>query len=276
MEAASRESLAAGIEGINELGKGRRSKAKTDRLYRVADELLAVARLLAGQPALRRALADPARPGEQRAELIASLLSGKVSDETLGLARTLASGRWSRAHDLLDGFELAGVEALLASAESDASLVDVEDALFRFGQVVASEPRLAAALSDPSADPARRAELVHGLLDGKVTPVTLRLAELALTGFGGRGFEAGLARLVELAAQRRDKQVAYVTVAAPLPQADEDRLAGALGRIYGREVSLKVSVDPEVLGGISVQVGHELYDGTVLRRLLDARAALAR
>jgi F-type H+-transporting ATPase subunit delta len=276
MEAASRESLAAGIARVNELSKGRRSKAKTDRLYRVADELLAVARLLADQPALRRALADPARAGEQRAELVGSLLSGKVSDEALAVAQALTGGRWSSSHDLLDALELTGVEALLASAESDASLVDVEDALFRFGQVVASEPRLAAALSDPSADPARRAELVRGLLDGKVTPVTLRLLELALAGFGGRAFEAGVARLVELAAQRRDKQVAYVTVAAPLPQEDEDRLAAALGRIYGREVSLKVSVDAEVLGGISVQVGHELYDGTILRRLLDARAALAR
>lgn len=276
MEAASRESFAAADAGLTELSKGRRSKAKTDRLYRVADELLALARLLSGQPRLRRALADPARPGEQRAELIGSLLAGKVSAESLGLARTLAGGRWSSAHDLLDAVELLGVEALLASAESDNSLAEVEDALFRFGQVVAGEPRLATALSDPAAEPARRTELVHGLLDGKVTPVTLRLVELALAGFGGRSFESGVARLVELAAQRRDKQVAYVTVAAPLPSAEEDRLAAALGRIYGREVSLKVSVDAEVLGGISVQVGHELYDGTILRRLLDARAALAR
>jgi F-type H+-transporting ATPase subunit delta len=53
-------------------------------------------------------------------------------------------------------------------------------------------------------------------------------------------------------------------------------LAATLSRIYGREVSLKVSVVSEVLGGISVRVGHELYDGTILRRLTDARAALAR
>jgi F-type H+-transporting ATPase subunit delta len=276
MEAASRESFAAARERLDALSRGRRSKAKTDRLYRVADELLSVARLLAGQPRLRRALADPARPGEQRAELVSALLSGKVSDQTLEVLGTLATGRWSSARDLLDGVELAGVEALLASAESDASLADVEDALFRFGQVVAGEPRLAAVLGDPAAAPERRVELVRGLLADKVTAVTQRLVELAMAGFGGRAFEASIARLVELAAQRRDRQVAYVTVAAPLPQDDEDRLAAALGRIYGREVSLKVSVVPEVLGGMSVQVGHELYDGTILRRLTDARAALAR
>ncbi|MGH3660877.1 MAG: F0F1 ATP synthase subunit delta, partial [Micromonosporaceae bacterium] len=70
-------------------------------------------------------------------------------------------------------------------------------------------------------------------------------------------------------------RVAYVRVAAPLSEAEEERLAANLSRIYGVEVSLKVTVDPEVLGGASVQIGHDLYDGTILRRLNQARSALA-
>ena len=45
--------------------------------------------------------------------------------------------------------------------------------------------------------------------------------------------------------------------------------------MYGREVDLKVTVDPAVLGGVSVRIGHDLYDGTVSRRLNQTRAALA-
>ena len=122
----------------------------------------------------------------------------------------------------------------------------------------------------------RRAELVHALLDGRARPVTARLVVLALSGYGGRGFAASLSRLVEAAAERRDRQVAYVTVAAPLSEAEEQRLGSRLTQLYGREVALKITVDPTVLGGVSVQVGNDLYDGTVLRKLQQTRAALAR
>ena len=71
--------------------------------------------------------------------------------------------------ELLDAVERLGVEALLASAERAGDLADVEDELFRFGQIVAGDPALAAALGDPTVPAARRAaELVEDLLAGKV------------------------------------------------------------------------------------------------------------
>ena len=79
-----------------------------------------------------------------------------------------------------------------------------------------------------------------------------------------------------LTAQRRDRQVAYVTVAAALTEAEERRLGAKLAGLYGREVTVKQTVVPEVLGGMSVQVGADLYDGTILRRLTDTRNALAK
>ncbi|HEY0698519.1 MAG TPA: F0F1 ATP synthase subunit delta, partial [Micromonospora sp.] len=130
--------------------------------------------------------------------------------------------------------------------------------------------------SDNAAPVAQRAELTRALLTGKARPVTVRLVEVALAGFGGRSFAGGLTRLVELAADRRDRQVAYVTVAAPLSEDEERRLGAKLSELYGREVTVKQTVDPEILGGMSVQVGSDLYDGTVLRRLNDTRNALAK
>ncbi|GAA4211306.1 F0F1 ATP synthase subunit delta [Actinocatenispora rupis] len=272
MEASSREAFSAATERLNAYAR----RAKSETLSTVADELLSVASLLSREPRLRRALSDPARSAEDRAGLATTLFAGQVSDGTQTLVGVLVSGRWSTAHDLLDGTELLGVEALLAASEKDASLAEVEDELFRFGQIVAGEERLAATLGDVSAEPAQRRALVDSLLDGKVTAVTRRLVDLALVGLGGRGFEASLSRLVELAAARRDREIGYVTAASVLSDGDEERLATALRRIYGREISLKVSVDPRVLGGMSVQVGSDLYDGTILRRINETRAALGR
>jgi F-type H+-transporting ATPase subunit delta len=152
----------------------------------------------------------------------------------------------------------------------------VEDELFRFGQMVAGDPQLAAALGDSSADVARRATLVHDLLDGRANAVTARLAELALAGFGGRGFQASLTRLVELAADRRNASVAYVTAAILPTEEQERRLATQLSEMYGREVSLKITVDARVIGGMRVRVGSDLYDGTIARRLAETRNALAK
>jgi F-type H+-transporting ATPase subunit delta len=70
--------------------------------------------------------------------------------------------------------------------------------------------------------------------------------------------------------------VAYVTVAKPLGDAEETALAGKLSAIYGREVSLKVDVNPAIIGGVSVKVGSDLYDGTILRRLNEAKQAFVK
>jgi F-type H+-transporting ATPase subunit delta len=271
MELASRETYAAAQARLEEAARS----LGPDGLARTGDELLAVAGLVEREPRLRRALADPARSGEERAGLLDSLLAGKVGDETRALAGALLHGRWSRPSQLLDGMESLGVDALLLSAERDGSLEDVEDELFRFTQVVEGSPKLSAALGDATAPAAQRATLVESLLAGKTAAVTRRLVEVALAGFGGRGFGASLGRLVELAAQRRDRQVAYVTTAVPLTDAEEQQLGSRLGQMYGRQISLKTTVDPRILGGVRVLVGHDLYDGTILRRLQQTRQSLA-
>jgi F-type H+-transporting ATPase subunit delta len=271
MRAASRQSYATARERLDALAAG----TPPDRLRTIADELLAVAGLLADQPRLRRALSDPSRSGEDRAGLLRGLVAGRVGDQTGEVLDVLVAGRWSTGTELLTGCEELGVQALLASAEQDGSLAEVEDELFRFAQVVAGDPGLAAAIGDRSVPTVRRAALVADLLAGRATQITVRAATIALGGLGGRTVAGGLIRLVEAAAERRERSVAYVTVATALTGEDERRLGAALATRYGRGISLKTTVDPRVIGGVRVQVGADLYDGTVASRLAQARTALA-
>ncbi|WP_018351252.1 F0F1 ATP synthase subunit delta [Longispora albida] len=271
MQAASRESYAAVADRLNAYA----ASASVEELAQAAGDILDVAALLGREPGLRRALADINRTAEERSALLTGLLTGKVSAGALDLLGQLAAGHWSTPLDLVSAGERLGAEALLASAERGGNLAEVEDELFRFGQVAAGDRGLAGAVSDSTAPVARKAALVRELLDGKAAPVTVRLAELAVAGFEGRGFTHSVTRLVELAAERREQTVAYVTVAIPLDVQQEQRLVAELSRQYGRQITAKVSVEPKVLGGISVQVGHDLWDGTVARRLADSRNALA-
>lgn len=271
MATANREAYAAAAETLT---AGART-ATAAQLATIADEIQAVARLLRGEPRLRRALTDPSRSGAERAGLLRSLVSGKVSVITVDTLAALVAGRFSRPADLLDATERLGVDTVLTAGDRDGKLADVEDELFRFGKVVSGNGPLAVTLSDSSAPVERRAKLVEDLLKGKVQPATAQLIKIALEGFGGRGFDTSLTKLVELTAAKRDREVAYVTVAKVLDDAEEQRLAARLADIYGRQVSLKVDVDPSVIGGVSVRVGSDLYDGTIVRRLNQARQALA-
>ncbi|WP_212996461.1 F0F1 ATP synthase subunit delta [Winogradskya consettensis] len=272
MAAVNRESYAAAVEKLT----ADSASVTAAQLATIADEVLAVARLLRGEPRLRRALTDPSRSGEERAGLFRSLVSGKLSVITVDAIAQLVSGRFSSPHELLDATERLAVDTVLSAGDRDGKLADVEDELFRFGQVVSGNSELAVTLSDPSAPADRKAKLVEDLLKSKAQPATVQLIKVALDGFGGRGFESSLTKLVELTAAKRDREIAYVTAAKLLGDAEEQRLAAKLSDIYGRQVSLKVLVDPSIIGGLSVRVGSDLYDGTILRRLNAARQAFAK
>ncbi|MFG1923502.1 F0F1 ATP synthase subunit delta [Cryptosporangium sp. NPDC048952] len=253
---------------------GASAPAGVDRVALAAD-LRSAAALLGREPGLRRALADNTKPEEARTGLLEALVGQRVGAGALTVLRAAVAARWSRAHDLVDAVELLAVDAELTEAEATDSLADVEDQLFRFARIVDGTPRLGQLLADATAPVEQRTELATGLLEGQANPVTVRLAAVAVHGLGGRGFDASLQRLVELTAARRDREIAYVTAAAPLTPAQEERLVARLAAIYGRSVSLKVEVDPSLLGGVTVRVGDDLYDGSVARRLEQARGALA-
>jgi F-type H+-transporting ATPase subunit delta len=78
----------------------------------------------------------------------------------------------------------------------------------------------------------------------------------------------------KVAAETRDRLVALVRSARPLGESEEKRLGDVLARQYDRPVHLNVVVDPSVVGGIRVEIGDQVIDGTISSRLDDARRRL--
>jgi F-type H+-transporting ATPase subunit delta len=241
----------------------------------VADQLFAVGALLDGNGGLRRALSDPARPAAAKAELSRSLLGTQVSGETLAVLDALTAQRWPTAGALADAVERAGAEAAVVAADRAGRLDALEDDLFRFRRILQAEPALATAVADGSAPLASREALVTGLLEQRVGPEGLRLVLQAVRHPRGRRVDSVLDLYGKVAATRRDQLVARVVSAVALTDAERERLAAALSRTYGRSVSLRAEVDPGVLGGLRVQVGDEVVDGTVATRLDEVRQRLA-
>lgn len=241
---------------------------------RLAEDLFAVAGALDGNVTLRRALADPSREGSAKVDLVKRLFSSKVGPDALTVLKGVVGQRWSTERDLSDTVEAFAVETVIASAEEAGRADRVEDELFRFERVVASDPALRAALSDQSVPADKRAGLVETLLRGKVADETLVLARQAVTAPRGRRFDRTIEHYLDVAADRRQQQTATVTSAVPLAEADRERLARGLAAIYGGQVHVNAVVDPRVMGGIKVEIGDEVIDGTVLRKLEGARRAM--
>ena len=85
----------------------------------------------------------------------------------------------------------------------------------------------------------------------------------------GRGHDlpAIVNRFVELATATRQHEVAEVRSAVPLDDTQRDRLAAALSRATGKQVEVRVIVDPSVLGGVVARIGDTVIDGSVRSRL---------
>jgi F-type H+-transporting ATPase subunit delta len=242
----------------------------------LGDELFAVLHLLDREHGLRRALSDPAQPGDLKAAAVHDLLQSSLSPATLGLTEDLVRLRWGSSTDLTEAVETLAVTAQVANAEAAGRLDDLEDELFRFGRILATEPDLRRALRDRAAPPEGKARLLSDLLDGKVTGATLRLVTENATHLRARSLERGLELYGRIAAERRARLIAVVRTSVELTENQRTRLAAALSAQYDRDIHLNIEVDPTVLGGLSVQIGDEEIDGTIQRRLGDARRRLTR
>lgn len=270
LQGASRESLVASRETLATLARN----PDTD-LVALAADLFALAALLDEERPLRRALTDPARSSDDRAALARAVAGSQVGASALDVFVWAVRARWSGPRDLADSLEVLAVDAQVAGADRAGRLDAVEDELFRVARIVAGSPDLRIALGDRAAPVEARAALLEGLIGGKVAPETSALVRQAVVAPRGRSFDRVLEEYAQHAAEQRSRRVATVTAAVPLTTEQRDRLAAVLRQLYGTEVHLNVQVDPAVVGGIRIEIGDEVIDGSVLSRLEDARRRLA-
>jgi F-type H+-transporting ATPase subunit delta len=81
-------------------------------------------------------------------------------------------------------------------------------------------------------------------------------------------------RFLQKAAGSRSETLAEVTSAVPLDGEQQQRLNEALSKRFKRSVSLKVTVDPSIKGGLIVRTGDTIIDGSVRSRLEQLKTTL--
>jgi F-type H+-transporting ATPase subunit delta len=262
MGSATREAIAAANAAL--------AKQGTVDLA-TGEQLLSAALVVNGSHELRAALADDTAKDSDRRGLVDSVFGGYTKSAKAVLER-LSTSRWSSEDDLVAGIEELGIRALAASAPKGLS---IDDELFEFGVAVSSDSELELALGSKLGAVDGKVSLVEALLKGKASEQTIAILAALLSQPRGRRIAELIRYAATIVADEAGNGIATVTVASTLDDAQRERLATALSTQYGRDIRINEIVDPIILGGIRVQVGSEVIDGTISNRIADLRLRLA-
>lgn len=170
----------------------------------------------------------------------------------------------------IDGY----ARGLFEIARAEGTLDEVEDELFRFARSFESSDALRATLTDEMIPAGKRQAIVEDLLGGKATSTTTQLVSMVVGSGRGRDLPAIIDRLVQRAASTKQLSVAEVRSAVELTDDQKTRLAAALANATGKQVNLKVIIDPSIIGGLVATVDDTVIDGSVRTRLDTVKSRL--
>ena len=264
----SRQSLLAARTALDAAVKGVDAQTAST----LSAELFFAADILGSNNSVRRALTDTSRDGAAKSTLIKDLLASKVGTAATGLLTELSALRWSGAKDLVQVIEQLAIEAEATAANISGELDRVENEMFVVSKTISNSSELRKAFKSDAQ--IAKAQLAADLLKNASSSTT-KLVSQMVNSWRGRSIESAFADYQWALAARRNRVIALVRIAAPMSQAQQDRLEAALNKQVGQPVRMNIEVDPTVLGGVSVKFADEIVDGSVSNRLAGAARALA-
>jgi len=239
----------------------------------VAHDLNQVLRTLQDNPALARALTDPAVTAGAKARLIAGVFPA-VADASKDALAPAWSMSWDSTRALMRWVESVSVTAAWMWASDLGILRQSIDEVFTFGQMVHRDHELRATVTDRRVDVEKRQDLVKTLFAPTMTEPSVEVAVAAVSSRRGT-IDDAVNDFLQLGADLAGGKLAVVTVAKPMPEEQKNRLGEVLQARMGSKVIVEEIVDPSVLGGVRVECGAEVIDSTMTARLETARRDFA-
>ena len=174
-------------------------------------------------------------------------------DNSGGITASL-QGRYASAL-----FDLASEQGNVSAVESDLESI---------GEAIRVSDDLAALIRNPRISRDAAAGAMNGIARLlKLSPLTQNFLGV-LSGNRRLGKLPEIVRaFASIAAAQRGEVSAEVTSAHPLSAAQLSALSAKLKAREGKEVKLKASVDPAILGGLVVRIGSRQIDSSIRTRL---------
>jgi F-type H+-transporting ATPase subunit delta len=168
-------------------------------------------------------------------------------------------------------------KALFSLAQEENRAAQVREEVERLGRQLAESAELRAVLLRPLHPVAQRRAVLAAVSERLGASSLLRrflsflIDQRRLVDY--ETIEAEYGRLADAAA---GVTKAHVRSAAPLSDAQRERLQRALQQQVGGRVEIALEIDPSLVAGAVAQVGDLVYDGSLRTQLRQLRASLAR
>lgn len=169
----------------------------------------------------------------------------------------------------------AYAEAIVALAAGSGVLDVVDSELTTVARAIAGNRSMQERLADINTPTGVRLKVLEAETLQAAHPATRAALAMMIAGEEASSLVEVADLVSTMAAQRRDAELATVTVAADLDDAQRERLRSALEDHLDRKLALKVIVDPSVIGGVRARVGDTVIDGSLSGRLSTVRARVA-
>jgi F-type H+-transporting ATPase subunit delta len=162
-------------------------------------------------------------------------------------------------------------DVTLEKGEDDVVIRDLD--LYR--QIFNSVPELLDAFDSPAIPREAKENLLFALLEKyPVSTLTTNFLRVLLSHYRIRYFQEIFEHYVKTVNERRGIVSAQVTTAAVLAESELGSLRTALAGATGKTVTLDVEEDSDLVGGVVVQIGSTVYDGSIRSQLCEIRRRL--
>lgn len=153
---------------------------------------------------------------------------------------------------------------------------EIQEQMRALKTIFRENPDFVRLLSNMSLTKEERKDILDGALQGQTHPWLLNFLRLLVDRGAIAAYDECEAAYAEFYNRDHQATAAEATVARPLTDAQRAALTEKLKRMTGKEVLLRETVDPSVLGGVLLYMDGKRYDNTVRHRLDDVKQALLR
>jgi F-type H+-transporting ATPase subunit delta len=164
-------------------------------------------------------------------------------------------------------------EAVFRLADAGGKLGEWSDMLANLTSV-AADPNVAAAIHDPNLTAPKVAGLFIGILGGRLTGEAENMVRVLAENRRLEVLPEITSQFEQLKNGREGMVEAEIVSAFPMQDAQLAHLVSALEARTGKRVKAHVSVDPELIAGVRVEIGDKVIDGSVRAQLAALEAVL--
>ncbi len=168
----------------------------------------------------------------------------------------------------------AYAQAIVALATGEGALDTVEDELLTVAKAIDANNELREKLVDANLPLGNRLAFVETSAVANAHPATRTALAMVIAAERVSELTAIATQVATQAADARQRELAEVYVATPIDDAKKEQLRAALEARTGKKLTIKVFVDPSVVGGVRARIGDTVIDDSIARRLADVKTRL--